>query len=160
MAGIDSLFDDYAIVDAQDDFREAIPLLSPEKPNPGLKPHVLVLEDDELQLELLVDHLNSLGVVTSSVGSIAAAREQLENNKFSLAIFDIHLPDGSGLDLCESIADDSRFSCMPTIVLSSVSQANMVRRSRAAGASFFISKPYDPNVLLAIIEKALGTTLQ
>jgi FixJ family two-component response regulator len=41
-----------------------------------------------------------------------------------------------------------------------MNQANMVRQTRAAGASFFIGKPYDPNVLLTVIERALGTELQ
>ncbi len=159
MAEIDSLFEDLAYAGNDDRF-QAVPLLVAEKKGPEEKPRVLVLEDDLLQLELLVDHLESLGVETSSAQTIAAARMQLEHQKFNLAIFDIHLPDGSGLELCESIADDSRFSCMPTILLSSLSQANMIRRSRAAGASFFISKPYDPNVLLTVIERALGTTLQ
>ena len=121
---------------------------------------VLVLEDDELQLELLLDHLHSVGLATVGVKTVAEARDQLLNAKFSLAIFDIQLPDGSGLELCNSIADDSRFFNMQTIVLSSVNQANMVRQTRAAGASFFIGKPYDPNVLLTVIERALGTDLQ
>ncbi len=159
MAGIDSLFDDIVFMGI-DDRMECVPLLVPEQAGDIAKPHVLVLEDDELQLELLVDHLQSLGMVVSSVQTIAEARERLNDHKFNLAIFDIHLPDGSGLDLCESIADDARFGCLPTIVLSSLSEANMIRRSRAAGASYFISKPYDPNVLLTVIERALGTSLQ
>ncbi len=159
MAGIDSLFDGDFLTEI-DDRMESVPLLVREKVENAVKPHVLVLEDDVLQLELLVGHLQSLGMVTTSVQTIAEARERLNHHKFNLAILDIHLPDGSGLDLCESIADDTRFGCLPTIVLSSLSQANMIRRSRAAGANYFISKPYDPNVLLTVIERALGTTLQ
>ncbi len=159
MAGIDSLFDDLFYSTVEECFA-AVPLLDAEKDGERAKPHVLILEDDLLQLELLVDHLQALGVTTCSVQTVADARDKLDSNKFSLAIFDVQLPDGSGLDLCESIADDPRFSALPTIVLSSMSQANMVRRSRAAGASFFISKPYDPNVLLTVIERALGTNLQ
>jgi DNA-binding response OmpR family regulator len=121
---------------------------------------VLVLEDDALQLELLIDHLQSVGLVAIGVATVAQARQQLNDTKFNLAIFDIQLPDGSGLDLCNCVADDSRFCSMPTIVLSSMNEANMVRQTRAAGASFFIGKPYDPNVLLTIIERALGTELQ
>lgn len=121
---------------------------------------VLVLEDDLLQLELLVDHLQSVGLKATGVTTIAAARERLDQAKFNLAIFDVQLPDGSGLELCNSIADDSRFCNMPTIVLSSMNQANMVRQTRAAGATFYIGKPYDPNVLLTVIERSLGIDLQ
>jgi len=142
------------------DFAIENPVVSPQKNGGGGQIRVLVLEDDVLQLELLVDHLKSVGLATVGVTTVAAARQQLNDAKFNLAIFDVQLPDGSGLELCNSIADDSRFCSMPTIVLSSVNQANMVRQTRAAGASFFIGKPYDPNVLLTVIERALGTDLQ
>ena len=136
------------------------PVVAPQKNGGDGQLRVLVLEDDALQLELLVDHLQSVGLATVGVTTVADARQQLNDAKFNLAIFDVQLPDGSGLELCNSIADDSRFCSMPTIVLSSMNQANMVRQTRAAGASFFIGKPYDPNVLLTVIERALGTELQ
>ena len=137
------------------------PIPSLEKTGGGdAQLQVLVLEDDLLQLELLVDHLQSVGLKATGVTTIAEARDRLDNAKFSLAIFDVQLPDGSGLELCNSIADDSRFCNMPTIVLSSMNQANMVRKTRAAGATFYIGKPYDPNVLLTVIERSLGIDLQ
>ena len=40
-------------------------------------------------------------------------------------------------------------------VLSSLSEAGAVRKTRASGGRYFLCKPYDPNVLLAIIERAL-----
>ncbi len=136
------------------------PIVAPQKNDREGQFRILVLEDDLLQLNLLLEHLQSLGLATVGVTTVSEAREQLNNAKFSLAIFDVQLPDGSGLELCNAIADDPRFCSMPTIVLSSLNQANMVRNSRAAGASFFIGKPYDPNVLLTVIERALGTELQ
>ena len=142
------------------DLLDFSPVAAPEKTGGDAQLRVLILEDDLVQLQLLADHLEAVGLKTTGVSTIRDAREQLTNSKFSLAIFDVQLPDGSGLELCNSIADDSRFCSMPTIVLSSQNQATMVRQSRAAGASFFIGKPYDPNVLLTVIERALGIDLQ
>ena len=143
-----------------DDSAIESPIVAPQKNGGNGQLRVLVLEDDVLQLELLVEHLQSVGLATVGVTSVVEARQQLNDSKFNLAIFDVQLPDGSGLDLCNNLADDSRFCSMPTIVLSSLNQANIVRRTRASGASFFIGKPYDPNVLLTVIERALGTDLQ
>ncbi len=144
-----------------DGIADDCPVVAPEKTGSGgAQLQVLVLEDDLLQLELLVEHLQSVGLKATGATTIAEARERLNNAKFSLAIFDVQLPDGSGLDLCNSIADDSRFCNLPTIVLSSMNQANMVRQTRAAGATYFIGKPYDPNVLLTVIERSLGIDLQ
>ena len=90
------------------------PVVGPQKNGGDGQIRVLVLEDDVLQLELLLDHLQSVGLATVGVKTVAEAREQLINAKFNLAIFDVHLPDGSGLELCNSICDDSRFCSMPT----------------------------------------------
>ncbi len=62
--------------------------------------------------------------------------------------------------LSQAIDNDAKLAGMPTIVLSSRTEADLVRKTRASGGCYFISKPYDPNVLLAIIERALGTELQ
>jgi DNA-binding response OmpR family regulator len=155
MAGIQSFYSDNNLGACGN----PVPLMVPAKAGGDSKARVLVLEDDVLQLQLLTEHLQSVGMAVTSSSTIAEAKHNLEHGKFDLAIFDIQLPDGSGLDLCNEVADDSRFSGLPTIVLSSLSQSNIVRRTRAAGGSFFISKPYDPNVLLTVIERALGTTL-
>lgn len=116
---------------------------------------VLVLEDDPVQLELLRQHLRSLGFQVCSTSTIAAARQSLEAGTFQLAIFDVQLPDGNGLELCEQLDRDSACSGLPIIILSSLTEANVVRRTRAAGGRFFLGKPYDPNVLMAIIERAI-----
>lgn len=117
---------------------------------------VLVLEDDPVQARLISKHLESLRMRVKIVDSIAAARAELEIDLPNLAIFDVRLPDGSGLDLCQELDDDPKFSDMPIIVLSSMNSSDMVRRSRASGARFFLGKPYDPNILLILIEQLIG----
>ncbi len=116
---------------------------------------VLVLEDDPVQVQLLSSHLESLNMLVVVAGTIAAAEAELEKQVPHLGIFDVRLPDGSGLDLCERIDSDSRLSGIPIIVLSSMDTQDMVRRTRASGGRYFLGKPYDPNVLLLVIEQLL-----
>ena len=128
--------------------------------NAGPRPGVLVLEDDELQLQVLTRHLEVLKLRVLPASTIAAATEILRDQAVQLAILDINLPDGSGLELCERIDGDPRLAGLPIIVMSSLTEADLVRQTRAAGGCFFLGKPYDPNVLLMLIERALGTDLQ
>jgi DNA-binding response OmpR family regulator len=118
-------------------------------------PKILVLEDDPLQLDLLRQHLEAVNFQVTAAMSIAEARHRLSEQKFQLAIFDVQLPDGSGFELCEHLDGDATYAGLPVIVLSSLTETNAIRRTRAAGGRFFLSKPYDPNVLLAIIEHIL-----
>ena len=117
---------------------------------------VLLLEDDPAQLLLLEQHLQALGLQTCTATTIEEAKLRLQESVYELALFDVQLPDGSGLDLCAMIDDDPNLMGLPIIVLSSLNSSSMVRATRASGGCYFISKPYDPNVLLAIIERALG----
>lgn len=118
--------------------------------------NILVLEDDPILLQILCRHLESIGLNVIPTSTCSEARAKLESGPVQLAILDIHLPDGSGLDLCASIDEDSRLMGLPVIVLSSVASDTIVRETRANGGRFFISKPYDPNVLLAIVERSLS----
>ena len=73
-----------------------------------------------------------------------------------MAILDVQLPDGCGFELCEQIDSDPAYGGMPVVVLSSLTEAGAIRKTRASGGRYFLCKPYDPNVLLAIIERALN----
>ncbi|MFN3192170.1 MAG: response regulator [Aureliella sp.] len=119
----------------------------------------LILEDDEAQRFLLHQHLDSLNFVIKSAATLEEARGHLASEQFDLGIFDVQVPDGSGLDLCAEIDLDSRHLGLPIVVLSSSNSSSMIRETRAAGGCFFLSKPYDPNVLFTIIERAIGQAL-
>ncbi|MCR9292549.1 MAG: response regulator [bacterium] len=124
--------------------------------NDASRPTILLLEDDPALLWLLQQHLQSLPVKTLATETINQARHRLSEQCIDLAILDIHLPDGSGLELCAEMDESPELMGIPVIILSSSSDPDVVRRSRSSGGCFFISKPYDPNVLLTIIERALG----
>lgn len=122
---------------------------------PSAPKKILVLEDDPTQLFLITQCLESLGLSVVEATTIAQANSQLELHRIVLAVLDIHLPDGSGLDLCAKIDESPAYAGMPIIVLSNTRQQDIVRQSRAAGGCFFLGKPYDPNVLLTIVESLL-----
>lgn len=116
---------------------------------------VLILEDDPLQLQLLEQHLKSVGFEVVATSTVSQAQLRLSQPGIQLAILDVQLPDGCGFELCEQIDNDPAHTGLPVVVLSSLSEAGAVRKTRASGGRYFLSKPYDPNVLLAIIERAL-----
>ena len=125
-------------------------------PTPLDNKRVLVLEDDPTQQLLLVQQLRKLGLSVVTAGTIGEAKQRLQENTIQLAILDVQLPDGSGFDFCEQLDSDSAYAGLPMIILSSMTSAEVVRRTRASGGQFFLCKPYDPNVLLTIIERALA----
>jgi two-component system cell cycle response regulator DivK len=116
---------------------------------------VLIVEDDREQTQVLEHHLKGQGFATVAAGDgqagVAEARQLIPD----IVLLDLGLPDADGLDVCGQLADDPVTATIPVIILSGMEHPDIVRRSRAAGCSYYVRKPYDPNALLLLIEQAI-----
>jgi DNA-binding response OmpR family regulator len=128
----------------------------------GLSPHedgthtILIVDRDVDQAFCLSRRLSTQGfiTVTADRGLLAMGIAQAETP--DLILLDVSLPDRDGLDVCRDLTDSPVTCHIPIIVLSDLAHPNMVRLARSAGCEFFLRKPYDPNVLLTLIEATLG----
>jgi DNA-binding response OmpR family regulator len=115
---------------------------------------VLLIDDDEDQTQALAWRLQTQGftTLTASTGKLGlqtAIREQPD-----VILLDVQLPDLDGLDVCEQLSDTPATCCIPVIILSGAERSAVVRRARAAGCDYYLRKPYDPNVVLLLVERA------
>lgn len=117
---------------------------------------VLVVDDDVDQLAILTYRLEKLGFDISTALSGEKAIELSQAMKPDLVLLDLCLPDASGFDICEQLVDSEATSHVPVIILSALDSNDVVRQARAAGSAYYLRKPYDPNVLLALIQNALN----
>ena len=73
-----------------------------------------------------------------------------------LILLDLCLPDMEGGDVCAQLADAPETCGTPVIIISGLDRPDIIRHSRSVGGDFFLRKPYDPNVLLTLIERTLA----
>jgi response regulator of citrate/malate metabolism len=102
---------------------------------------VLVVEDDFRVADMhaaIVDALPGF-TVAGTANTLAAARKF---GPVDLALVDVYLPDGSGIDLVRELHCDS-------IMLSAATEAETVRAAVAAGALGYLVKPFAPTELAA-----------
>jgi CheY-like chemotaxis protein len=122
----------------------------------GIRPTVLVVEDDEFQhkllRQLLADTKVDLLFVTSGVAAIAA----LHRSRPDLVLMDVDLPDRDGIEVTRRIRSVERFADIPVIMITGKSEKNVVVESLKAGASDFVVKPFDHSSLLAKLQKFLA----
>ena len=134
---------------------EATPEIDPRKSVEERPKRVLVVDDDEAQVLALRHRLEKLGyeVFSAFSGSraVAVARETVPD----LVLLDLRLPDATGFEVCEDLADSPSTCGTPIIILSAMEGPDIVRQARRVGCEFYVRKPYDPNVLLTLIEHAL-----
>jgi two-component system NtrC family response regulator len=114
---------------------------------------ILVVEDDADQRSLVSTILEGQGYGVRDVGTLAAAREALEDGSFDLVLSDWKLPDGNGNALLERVRtehEDTGF----VMVTAYGTIARAVEAIRL-GADDYLAKPFERQALLLAIEKVL-----
>jgi two-component system chemotaxis response regulator CheY len=89
--------------------------------------------------------------ITASNGAEALALAQ--NTSIDLVLTDQNMPVMDGLTLVRSLRAIPRFSGIPILVLTTETGEEMRARGRSAGATGWLTKPFDPATLLAVIDR-------
>jgi two-component system response regulator PilR (NtrC family) len=120
---------------------------------PSRKPRILVIDDETDIREALDAILSSTGYEVSTAESGAAAVERAEREPFDLAITDLRMPGLSGVD---TVAALRRIRPgLAVIVLSGYVSDESALRCCEGGATQLMSKPFDIDDLLHVVEVAL-----
>lgn len=110
---------------------------------------VLVVEDNTISLRMLEVMLQSHGFETISAKSGRQAIERLESRSdIQLVVTDLMMPDMDGYQLLEEIASRDGWREIPAVVLTSLSDAETVRRVASLGCRHYLVKPVKEDMLL------------
>jgi CheY-like chemotaxis protein len=80
---------------------------------------LLLVEDDEAQRNSIVELIGNRDVVTTAVGTGAAALEALEENGFDCVILDLGLPDMGGFEVLKKMKRQEKFRDLPVVIYTS-----------------------------------------
>lgn len=114
---------------------------------------ILIIDDERPILLTLEALLGRHGFQTETAATAAAGLKALKNKSASLVLLDLQLPDVQGLEILDQIK--AEWPEMPVIVLTAHDTLNNAVESIKRGAYHFVSKPYAPEELLSLVEKAL-----
>jgi len=115
-------------------------------------PAVLVVDDEADLRELLALTLVRLGLDVDSAESLEQARDLLSRNRYALALTDMRLPDGVGLDLVREVATRNG---PPIAVITAYGSTENAIAALKAGAFDYLAKPVDLEQLRALVRSAL-----
>ena len=119
-------------------------------------PRILVVDDEADLRELLEITLLKMGLDVDSADSLAAARSYLEKTAYALALTDMRLPDGLGLELVDEIS--SRFKHTPVAVITAFGSADNAVAALKAGAFDYLTKPIGLEQLRSTVLSALQSS--
>lgn len=120
---------------------------------------ILAVDDEPINLEIIGEILDDPGYRVEFAANAESALEKLEgsdDHPFHLAILDRMMPGMSGIELLRRMKSDDRFAAMPVIMQTAAAAPAQVREGIEAGAYYYLTKPYEPEALAAIVRAALA----
>ncbi|MFY2765305.1 sigma-54-dependent transcriptional regulator [Arenimonas sp. MALMAid1274] len=118
----------------------------------------LVVDDERDIRELLVLTLGRMGLRVDTAADLTSARAQLAQGEYDLCLTDMRLPDGSGQELIQHIAQ--RYPDTPVAMITAYGNVEAAVDALKAGAFDFVTKPVDLAVLRRLVQHALDLNEQ
>ena len=116
---------------------------------------ILIVDDSVTMRQMVRMTLSRTGheVVEAVDGAKGLAKASSES--FDLVLSDINMPIMNGLDLVRSLRKLPKYKFTPIVLVTTESQAQKKQEGKAAGATGWIVKPFEPEQLLAVVNKVL-----
>ena len=120
-------------------------------------PKLLVVDDDPVNLEIIGDFLGDQHGELSYAADGEKAWECLSQHpeQFDLVILDRMMPQLSGMEVLERIKADPRFAALPVIMQTASAAPEEIAEGLAAGAWYYLAKPYNEIALNSVVRAAL-----
>ena len=118
--------------------------------------HSILAVDDSASMRKMVSFtLTGAGYHVVEAVDGEDAFEKAAGAKFDLVLTDQNMPRLDGLGLTRKLRGDPRFQTIPILILTTESGDLMKQAGRAAGATGWLVKPFDPTRLLEVIKKVI-----
>ena len=116
---------------------------------------ILAVDDSPSMRKMVSFTLSSAGFKVVEAVDGVDALEKAQAESIDLVLADQNMPRLDGIGLTRKLREDPKFKCTPILILTTESSDLMKQAGRAAGATGWLVKPFDPNRLIEVIQKVL-----
>ena len=116
---------------------------------------ILIVDDEEgivKMVKMYLEH-HHYEVITANDGQEGLDKAKVD--KPDLIVLDLMLPRMNGYKVCGLLKKDTRYAKIPIILFSAKSQEKDIKLGREVGADAYLTKPFEPDVLLAKIKELI-----
>ncbi|HMI92469.1 MAG TPA: response regulator [Polyangiales bacterium] len=122
---------------------------------------ILVVDDSKVMREMIVACLRGVhGLEFVHAASGLEAIERLSLGAFDLVFLDLNMPDIGGFEVVEFVRSQDTLKDLPIIVVTTRGEEATRTRALQLGASRFMTKPFDPEAVVAELRDLLGDKLR
>jgi two-component system chemotaxis response regulator CheY len=117
---------------------------------------ILAIDDSASIRQMLAFTLKSSGYdVIDAVDGVDGV-EKAKSANIDLVLTDQNMPRMDGLTLIKTLRAMPQFQSVPILMLTTESSDTMKQQGRAAGATGWLVKPFDPQKLIEVVKKVIG----
>lgn len=117
----------------------------------------LVVDDDRQILWSLEKRLSQIGLVVLTAANGGDALELAKAGKMDVILLDVRLPGKlDGLGLAVALRDDPGHAHVPIIFVTGMADGHFKAHCQEVGGNYFVCKPYDPDLLVRLIQSVLA----
>lgn len=120
----------------------------------------ILIVDDEAHIRMLIgqtlEELEDEGVEFLTADNGETALELIQSEKPNLVFLDVMMPKMNGMDVCKNVKQDVELKNVFIIILTAKGQELDKQKGQEVGADVYLTKPFDPEVLLSKAKEVLG----
>lgn len=120
----------------------------------------ILIVDDEPHLRTLIqqtlEELEDEGVELLTASNGEEALQSIQNEKPNLVFLDVMMPKKNGFDVCNAAKNELGLSHVHIVLLTAKGQEFDKQRGQEVGADLYMTKPFDPEAILAKARAVLG----
>jgi two-component system chemotaxis response regulator CheY len=119
---------------------------------------ILAVDDSTSIRQMVAFTLKSAGysVIEAADGQEGLDKANSSGDTISLVLTDQNMPKIDGLTLIKTLRSLPKFVATPILMLTTESSDDMKAQGKAAGATGWLVKPFDPHKLLEVVKKVIG----
>lgn len=119
-------------------------------------PKLIMTADDSASVRQMVSFtLKQAGHEVVEAVDGHDALQKLNGSKVNILITDLNMPKMDGIELIKQVRSIPQYKFIPIIMLTTESQGSKKQEGKAAGATGWIVKPFNPEQLLGVVKKVL-----
>jgi len=119
--------------------------------------HSILAVDDSASIRQMVAFtLKSAGYQVTEAVDGQDALEKSKSKNFDLVLTDQNMPRMDGITLVRNLRASTQYAAKPILILTTESSDAMKAQGKAAGATGWLVKPFDPVRLTEVVKKVIG----
>jgi two-component system chemotaxis response regulator CheY len=136
--------------------QELLTFFSPSRNTGATMPSILAVDDSASIRQMVAFTLKSAGYQVTEAVDGQDALDKAKTKTFDLVLTDQNMPRMDGITLVKNLRAISQYASRPILILTTESSDAMKAQGKAAGATGWLVKPFDPMRLAEVVKKVIG----